>query len=637
MSLDFVRVGSAVPRVYVADCKKNVNQIVSLIDQAAKKGVQLLVFPELCLTGYTCGDLFLQPTLLDSVCTALKAVADASPIVSIIGLPLSVSGRLYNCAAVVGNGNIYGIVPKTHLPNYSEFYESRWFASALDTDVKEISLFSKPIPFGRDLIFDANGTQFGIEICEDLWVPSPPSAALAMAGAQLIFNPSAGNEVVTKHRYRTQLISQQSARCMAGYVYAGAGYGESTTDMVFSGYAGIYENGRMLEENERFNRGDSLVCADVDVNRLHFQRQRNRSFFSPSPLAFRHIAVNMPPYQSGQLLRFISALPFVPTGDERHQRSHEIIAIQSQALLTRLEAINCKKGVIGVSGGLDSTLTLLVACYAMRLAGWDNKGVIGITMPGFGTGNRTLCNSRALMQELGCTLREISINASVSQHFEDIGHDPSVYDTTYENAQARERTQIIMDVANKECALALGSGDLSELALGWCTYNGDQMSMYNTNGGVPKTLIKHLVHYMGHEIFGGEVAKIIDDILDTPISPELIPSTKDELSQRTEDILGAYALHDFFLYHMMDSGSGPQKLFFMARKAFDGMYSEKEIFSALSTFVHRFFMQQFKRSAMPDGPKIGTVSLSPRGDWRMPSDASAALWKEELSHITYAQ
>lgn len=629
-----LRVGAAVPSVDVADCAKNTQNIIGLIDRAADAGVRILVFPELCLCGYTCGDLLLQPTLQTAALDGLlRIAAHGGPVVSIVGLPLMAGGRLFNCAAVVSGGRVAGIAVKQHLPNYAEFYEQRWFSPASEAPAA-ISLSGDIVPMGGGLLFESDEACFGVEICEDLWVPAPPSGPLCMAGAQLIFNPSASNEVVTKHRYRTELISQQSARCMCGYVYAGAGYGESTTDLVFAGYAGVYENGRLLAENRRFARSESLTVADVDLQRLTFKRARNRSFFTDAPQGLRRIPIKLGGADKADLLRPVSPMPFVPTGTERETRTQEILSIQKNGLLTRFERTGLHKAVIGVSGGLDSTLTLLVTAHAFREAGYPADGLHAITMPGFGTGSRTLNNARALMARLGCTVKEIPIGPAVTQHFADIGQNPDVHDVAYENAQARERTQVLMDYANRIGALVMGTGDLSELALGWCTYNGDQMSMYNINGSVPKTLIQHLVRYMGHTVFGGEIAAIVDDILDTPISPELIPSKEgEELSQRTEDVLGAYALHDFFLYNMMDCGAGPDKLLALAEAAFAGAYTRRQIVDALETFTRRFFSQQFKRSCMPDGPKVGSVSLSPRGDWRMPSDASAALWLNRVRAI----
>lgn len=627
-----IRTMSAVPRVHLASPADNAREISHMLQAADEQHADLCVFPELCLCGYTCGDLLIHPPLLDGCRQALEILL-AAPVHTafVVGLPLEIGGRLYNCAVAVCGGRILGVVPKGHLPNSGEFYERRWFEpghSAPDTVV----LCGQSVPVGQNLVFDCGRFSFGIEICEDLWVPAPPSASLCMGGALLIANPSASNELVTKHRYRCELISQQSARCLCGYVYAGAGYGESTTDLVFSGYAGVYENGRALAENERFARDNSFAVADVDMERLRFKRRQSRTFSDCAPEAVHIIPFDLPEAHDERLLRFVSPLPFVPAGAERDVRTEEILLIQTTALLTRMERVGTKRAVLGVSGGLDSTLTLLAAAYAFSRAGYPMEGLVGITMPGMGTGSRTLQNALKLMELIGCKTLTIPIAPAVAQHFSDIDQNPDVHDIAYENSQARERTQIIMDYANKIGGLALGTGDLSELALGWCTYNGDQMSMYNMSASVPKTLIRHLVRYAGGKL-GGEIMPIVEDILDTPISPELIPSKEGELTQRTEDTLGAYALHDFFLYHMMDSGASPLKLFPLAKTAFDGQYDDAAILSALRTFVRRFFTQQFKRSAMPDGPKVGSVSLSPRGDWRMPSDAQMTLWLDEVEQL----
>ena len=627
-----IRTMSAVPRVHLASPVDNAREISHMLQTADEQHADLCVFPELCLCGYTCGDLLIHPPLLDGCRQALHMLL-AMPVRAafVVGLPLEIGGRLYNCAVAVCGGRILGIVPKEHLPNSGEFYERRWFEpghSAPDTVV----LCGQSVPVGQNLVFDCGRFSFGIEICEDLWVPAPPSASLCMGGALLIANPSASNELVTKHRYRCELISQQSARCLCGYVYAGAGYGESTTDLVFSGYAGVYENGRMLAENERFKRENSFAVADLDVERLRFKRRQSRTFADCAPESVHNVPFDLPEAHDERLLRFVSPLPFVPAGAECDARTEEILLIQTTSLLTRMERVGTKRAVLGVSGGLDSTLTLLAAAYAFSRAGYPMEGLVGITMPGMGTGSRTLQNALKLMELIGCKTLTIPIGPAVAQHFSDIGQNPDVHDIAYENSQARERTQIIMDYANKIGGLALGTGDLSELALGWCTYNGDQMSMYNMSASVPKTLIRHLVRYAGGKL-GGAIMPIVEDILDTPISPELIPSKEGELTQRTEDTLGAYALHDFFLYHMMDSGASPLKLFPLAKTAFDGQYDDAAILSALRTFVRRFFTQQFKRSAMPDGPKVGSVSLSPRGDWRMPSDAQMTLWLDEVEQL----
>ena len=624
-----IRAMSAVPRVHLADPAANAAEIAALLYQADEQRAELCVFPELCLCGYTCADLLLHPPLLAGCLQALQTLLETPARTAyVVGLPLEIGGRLYNCAVAVCGGRILGVVPKEHLPNSGEFYEKRWFEPGHSAP-ESMTLCGQTVPVGEELVFDCGRFSFGIEICEDLWVPAPPSAKLCMGGALMIVNPSASNEWVTKHRYRCELIGQQSARCLCGYLYAGAGYGESTTDLVFSGYAGVYENGRMLAQNERFARESSFAVADVDVERLRFKRRQSRTFAEDAPQALRVVRFELTPNADDRLLRAVSPLPFVPAGAERDERTEEILMIQSTALLTRMERVHTQKAALGVSGGLDSTLTLLAAAYAFRRAGYPMEGLVGITMPGLGTGSRTLRNAQKLMELIGCTVRTIPIGKAVAQHFADIGQDPENYDITYENSQARERTQIIMDVANQIGGLALGTGDLSELALGWCTYNGDQMSMYNMSASVPKTLIRHLVRYVGHKL-GGNIVPVVEDILDTPISPELIPSKEGELTQRTEDTLGAYALHDFFLYYMMDSGASPLKLFPLAKAAFGTQYDDGAILAALRTFTRRFFTQQFKRSAMPDGPKVGSVSLSPRGDLRMPSDAQNTLWMREV-------
>ncbi|MGN0990471.1 MAG: NAD(+) synthase [Candidatus Ventricola sp.] len=627
-----IRTMAASPRVHLANPKKNAEEIAALLDIADANGVQLCVFPELCLTGYTCGDLFLQPALLNAALDALKFLMDKRASTAfVVGLPLEIDGQLYNCAAVVSGGRL-GLVPKEYLPNHAEFYEARWFAPG-HAAPQSVSLFGQTAPIGQQLVFDCGSFAFGVEICEDLWVPEQPSARLAKAGALLIANPSASNELTDKHLYRQQLLCQQSARCLCGYLYAGAGYGESTTDAVYSGYAGVYENGAVIAENERFSRESTYVLADVDCDVLRYKRRQSQSFFAGAASIDRmHLTVPASP-QDGRLLKPLSPLPFVPQGAHREAQLEEALMIMTQGLLFRMEHVHTRRAVLGVSGGLDSTLTLLALAYAYDRAGWDRKGIVGITMPGLGTGSRTKGNASRLMELIGCTCLEIPIGSAVAQHFTDIGQSPDVHDVCYENSQARERTQIVMDYANKVGGLALGTGDLSELALGWCTYNGDQMSMYNMSGSIPKTLIRDLVDWLGRH-YGGEVLAVARDILDTPISPELIPGKEGELTQRTEDTLGAYALHDFFLWHMMHSGASPKKLYALACYAFDGEYDHPAILHALTTFVRRFFTQQFKRSAMPDGPKVTPVGLSPRGDWRMPSDAQMQLWMDEIGTIT---
>lgn len=638
IEMGYVKTAAASPRMKVADVQYNVDQITDLMKQAAAEDVSLICFPELCITGYTCGDLFLQRTLQQAAEDGLRQIMDAKvEVTAVVGLPVAVHGNLYNCAAVISHGILLGIVPKTHIPNYNEYYEKRWFASGV-TMPPMVDICGSTVFAGTKMIFHGKtawGTvPFGIEICEDLWAPNPPSGYLAQGGALIILNPSASTALVTKHAYRQSLLRQQSGRCISGYVYAGANHDESTTDVVFSGYCGIYENGRMLAENQRFVRDASLVTNAIDVERLQFLRGRNTTFFPMQCCDCRKIPFEMTGSQTDTLDRYIHPYPFVPAGADKHQRLEEITHIQCAGLTKRLEHVGAKRVVIGVSGGLDSTLALLIAAKTFREMGLDARGIIGITMPGMGTGSRTYNNALTLMKGLGITIREIDIHPAVHQHFADIGHDGKTHDIAYENSQARERTQIIMDVANMDGGgLALGTGDLSEMALGWATYNGDHMSMYNVNCSIPKTLVKDLVAYMGLEVIGGDLTAVIQDILDTPISPELIPSKEGAIDQRTEDILGKYDLHDFFLYHMMETGAGVTKLYQMACHAFKDSASADEIRAALGTFIRRFFAQQFKRSCMPDGPKVGTVSLSPRGDWRMPSDAAAAVWIKELEGL----
>ena len=631
----FVRVSAHSPMLRVADLAYNADQIVLALRDAAAQGSSVALFPELCLTGYTCGDLFLQPALQREALRALATVARAcAPCVAIVGLPLTHLGRLYNCAAVVYGGQVLGLVPKLHLPNYQEYYERRWFTTGRGVRT-DVVIDGQSVPFGADLLFrSADGAfTFGIEICEDLWTPNPPSGALSQAGAQLIFNPSASDEAVTKHEYRRGLIAQQSGRCIAGYVYAGAGPDESTTDMVFGGSCAVAENGRVLAESPRFTVGACAV-SDIDVGRLNFLRGRCSTFFYDGQLPDNRVVPFHSAVESAlPLRRGYSPLPFVPGGAEQDARSEDITAIQVAALRKRLLHTGLKRVAVNVSGGLDSALTLLIAARLFREQGWDAADVHTLTLPGFGTGERTKNNALGLMTELGCTVREVDISPAVLQHFADIGHDENVHDITYENSQARERTQILMDYANRIGALALGTGDLSESALGWSTYNGDHMSMYNVNAGVPKTLVRHLVRWLSEHSFHDAVRTIAQDILDTPVSPELIPSKHGEIDQRTEDILGPYELHDFYLYHMLEGGAGPAKLYMLAQQALGDRYDSTLMLRTLRTFFTRFFAQQFKRSCMPDGPRIGSVALSPRGDWRMPSDASAAVWLAELDSL----
>ena len=609
--------------------------------------MEVICLPELSLTGYSCGDLFAQQLLLDEAEMALINLMNFSrslDIITIVGLPVSYNGMLLNCAAVIQKGRILGLVPKTFLPNYQEFYERRWFASAdeLPEDAT-VWLCGQQVALSARVLFRTPTCTFGVELCEDLWAPIPPSSQLALHGAEIIFNLSADDDVVGKFTYLNQLLRQQSARCIAGYVYAAAGFGESTQDVVYSSKALILENGTLLAEGERHSLKGQLVVSEIDVERLRSQRRMNTTFGMNQGIVNRE---SVRPYKTidtalitpheFELTRKVNPAPFVPQGPQLDERCEEIFAIQTEGLARRLQHVGAKTAVLGISGGLDSTLALLVTVRAFDLLGLDRRGIVGITMPGFGTSDRTYNNACDLMHELGITSQEISIAKAVTQHFEDIGHDPAVQDVTYENSQARERTQILMDVANQLNGLVVGTGDLSELALGWCTYNGDHMSMYAVNTGVPKTLVKHLVRWVAlHRQNGtGGEAQTLLDIVDTPISPELIPTNAEgEIQQKTEDLVGPYELHDFFIYHALRWGARPSKIYFLAKRAFDGRYRDDELKHWLRTFYKRFFSQQFKRSCLPDGPKVGSVSLSPRGDWRMPSDASREAWLAECEAL----
>ncbi len=637
----FVRCASAVPKLRVADCKYNTGEIIKLISAAAQKDVELLVFPELCITGYTCSDLFFQSSLLTAAEESLSAIAEASRgknIVAVVGLPINIGNSLYNCSVAIYDGDILGAVPKTYIPNYGEYYEKRWFKSGKGLK-GGIALCGQSVPIGTNLLFAAEGIEnftFGIEICEDLWAAIPPSSRLALSGAAIIANTSASNELATKNEYRTSLVANQSARCICGYVYSSAGIGESTQDMVFSGHSLICENGSLLIEGDRFSLDSSLIMADIDTELLVNDRRKNTSFSEGSSFDPEIISFGMYERNKDDLERFIRPQPFVPNDDrELNSRCSDIFNIQAAGLVKRISHTKAKSLVIGISGGLDSTLALLVAVKACDYLDMSRKSVIGVTMPGFGTTDRTYNNAISLMGALGVTIREIPIAKATTQHFSDIGHDPDVHDVTYENSQARERTQILMDLANKENGLVVGTGDLSELALGWATYNGDHMSMYGVNSGVPKTLVRMLIKWTVR--FGSLdsiTTKILKDILDTPVSPELLPPDEnDNINQKTEDIVGPYELHDFFLYYVVRCGFTPAKIYFLAKNAFSGVYDETTILKWLKNFYRRFFAQQFKRSCLPDGPKVGTISLSPRGDWRMPSDASARLWLEELEKL----
>lgn len=717
MEFGFIRVAAATPRVKVADVDANVEEICRMAEIAENEQVSILAFPELSVTGYSCGDLFAQELLVSRAeegVKRLKTFSRGKSLTLVVGVPVRVRGSLYNCAAVIQNGSLKGIVPKIYLPTYNEFYESRWFSSGCDflSDTlsaygriednakdcsspaagAEISYAGHKVNVYPNMLFNVGRATFAIEICEDLWTPIPPSSHHALAGAQIIVNLSASNEVLMKHQYRKQLISQQSARTISAYVYSSCGYGESTQDVVYAGSSLIYENGSLMAENKRFSLEAGMICADIDIDKLSVLRQKESTFHSVAPDgtgdgldARRYFTV-----ASGNgaatdfekcLRRHIDPHPFVPGNEaERDERCREITDIQVIGLATRLAHIHSQTAVIGISGGLDSTLALIVTVLAFDKLGWDRKRIIGITMPGLGTTTRTHSNASDLMAALDVTSLEIPIGKAVSQHFSDIGQNPKVQDITYENSQARERTQILMDVANKENGIVVGTGDLSELALGWATYNGDHMSMYAVNASIPKTLVRYLVGWAAENHFESDVAgaagrgtvgacggivgtagdesacggvgnrgtlpeishedvadrkrsvrEILMDIIDTPVSPELKPADSEgNITQKTEDLVGPYELHDFFLYHIFRFGARPSKVYFLARKAFEGVYDDATILKWLNTFIRRFFAQQFKRSCLPDCPKVGSVSLSPRGDWRMPSDAWRSIFLNDL-------
>lgn len=629
----FVYSAFMLPKVKLCDTEANAEAIIEKINVVKEKKAALAVFPELCVTGYTCGDLFGQRTLLSGALTALDKIVKAthgSRALIFVGVPLFVGGKLYSAAVAISNGRVLGVVPKSFVPNYAEFYEARNFAAAPDV-VTTISLLGFDVPFGTDIIFEADGMpEFSVaaEICEDLWVPCPPSTRHALAGATVIANLSASNELVGKAEYRRDLVKNQSARLIAGYIYVSAGDGESTTDTVYSAHSMIYENGRPLAESAPFENDDKF--AAIDVYRLADERARRNTF---TPDSYGYTIVKFEPEMSDAPTPVYPRLPFVPfESGEVSRRAESILNIQSRGLARRLAAAHAKCAVIGVSGGLDSTLALIVAARAARLCGMKESDVIAVTMPCFGTTRRTKSNAVALSEKLGATIRTVNIAQSVRRHFADIGQSESDHNVTYENAQARERTQVLMDIANKEGGIVVGTGDLSELALGWATYNGDHMSMYGVNASVPKTLVRYIVKYVA-DISDKATAKVLCDILDTPVSPELLPAENGEISQKTEDIVGPYELHDYFLYYTIRCGFSPAKIYRLACASFDGVYDGGTIKKWLEKFYRRFFSQQFKRSCLPDGPKVGSVSLSPRGDWRMPSDAEATLWLDEVKML----
>lgn len=664
MNYGYVKVACAIPAVRVGDVAYNVEQIENLVIQAEGKGVEVIVFPELSLTGYTCQDLFRQQLLLDRVEQGVMRLMDFTrklDIIAIVGAPVPVGNLLLNCAVVIQKGHVLGMVPKFYLPNYSEFYEKRWFASAQDLRDMELRYAGNVVNMTADiqLFRTADGVLFGIEICEDVWAPAPPSNKLALAGADIVFNLSASDELIGKHDYLKSLLSQQSARTMTGYVYSSCGFGESTQDVVYGGNAMIYENGKLLAEAARFSLEPQMMMTQIDVEKLRSERRGNSTYVN----AQRNVKFSLLDKQFGiriidafpkemerefKLERTVSPHPFIPAMEDMEVSCEEIFNIQVMGLVKRLVHTHAETAVIGISGGLDSTLALLVCVKAFDKLKRSRKGIVGVTMPGFGTTGRTYNNAMELMRSLGITVKEVSIVDAVTQHFEDINHDISVHDVTYENSQARERTQVLMDMANKLNGMVVGTGDLSELALGWATYNGDHMSMYGVNASVPKTLIRYLVNYVAQREVDDQSAQTLQDIIDTPISPELIPADeKGNIQQKTEDLVGPYELHDFFLYYFLRFGFSPKKIFMLAKNAFienkskrvklgpndPETYDEETIKKWLRVFVRRFFSQQFKRSCLPDGPKVGSVSLSPRGDWRMPSDAMAAMWMQDAENM----
>lgn len=632
----YIKVAAVTPKVKVADCPYNTKLVIDEIADAREKNVQLIVFPELVISSYTCGDLFLQGPLLRDAKKGLLEIVEATKgdsMIVVVGVPYVVHQKLYNCAAVIQNGQILGLVPKTHLPNYNEFYEARHFTRG-SKDIEIIMIDGDLVPFGTNLLFeclDIPELVIACEICEDLWVPLPPSTNHAMAGATVICNTSASDETTTKENYRRNLVSNQSARLVSAYVYANAGDGESTQDVVYSGHNLICENGSILAESKRFC--NETIYAQIDLQRLSSERRRMTTFLDETGEDYFRVKFSME-IRDLPLERTYPRTPFIPSDrTERDKRCDEILTIQAMGLKKRLEHTHAQSAVIGISGGLDSTLAVLVTARAFDMLGIPRKNMICVTMPCYGTTDRTYTNAVTLIDRLGATLKEINIIKAVEQHFADIGHDPDEHNVVYENSQARERTQILMDLANKYNGMVIGTGDLSELALGWATYNGDHMSMYAVNSSVPKTLVRYLVLYYAETSGDQTLADVLMDVLDTPVSPELLPPEDGKIAQKTEDLVGPYELHDFFLYYMLRFNFTPGKIYRMALHAFEGEYEETVIKKWLQTFYRRFFAQQFKRSCLPDGPKVGSVTLSPRGDWRMPSDASAALWLKEIETL----
>ena len=638
MKYGFVKTAAVSPKIRVADTEYNAQETIRLMREAWEKGARIIVFPELGITGYTCSDLFRQDILLNGAKKALKEIVAASKGMDglfFVGLPLEVNGKLYNVAAAYSDGDLLGLVPKTYIPNYSEFYEARHFTAAPVGCTSVTWQDGTTVPFGTDLLFTCKtmpGLKVAAEICEDLWTPNPPSVCHAMHGATVIVNLSASDEVTGKDSYRRDLVKIQSGRLVCGYIYASAGEGESSTDLVFGGHHLIAENGSMLAESERFT--NETIYGDLDVERLVGERRHYTTYdVTADTDGYMEITYEMKSADAS-FDRYVDKAPFVPgRKEEREKRCEEILAIQSMGLKKRMEHTHCKSVVIGISGGLDSTLALLVAARAVDRLNLPRTCITAVTMPCFGTTDRTYNNACELTRRLGAQLREVDIKEAVNIHFRDIGHDSSVHDVTYENSQARERTQILMDVANQTCGMVIGTGDMSELALGWATYNGDHMSMYGVNVSVPKTLVRHLVRYYADTCGDEKLSAILLDILDTPVSPELLPPENGTISQKTEDLVGPYELHDFYLYYMLRFSFAPDKIFYLAKQAFAGEYDDETILKWLKTFMRRFFAQQFKRSCLPDGPKVGTVAVSPRGDLRMPSDACAKLWLDSLEKL----
>ena len=641
MTYGFVKVAAAIPKTKVADCIYNTIEIEKLIREAGQKHIEIIVFPELCITSYTCGDLFTQQLLIKSAEKALKKLIDKTSdekLLCVVGAPVTNGNQIFNAAIAFQGGKILGVIPKTFLPNYKEFYEKRWFASSMDNRQTSISLCGQDVPFGTDLLFRSGEVVIGTEICEDLWVTVPPSSLQALNGANILLNLSASNELIGKQIYREELIRQQSTRCNAAYIYASAGSGESSTDLVFAGNGIIAENGTILAESQRFISEKQLIMSEIDIDRLLFDRRINSGYNSCSMYStekYRNIDFHLPTYELTELKRTITPHPFIPSENKLlFDRCEEIFNIQITGLAKRIIHTHAQSVVIGISGGLDSTLALLVCVKTFDRLKLNREQIVGVTMPGFGTTDRTYHNAKELMKLLGVTIREISIKEACTQHFKDINHDINIHDITYENSQARERTQILMDIANQNNGLVIGTGDLSELALGWATYNGDHMSMYGVNGSIPKTLVRYLVEWAASQEISAETKHTLLDIVNTPISPELIPGDEHgNIKQKTEDLVGPYELHDFFLYYFLRFGLRPSKIYFLARQAFKGKYDTSTIQKWLTIFFKRFFNQQFKRSCLPDGPKVGSVSLSPRGDWKMPSDANSTIWIKECEEL----